>query len=260
MRILVGSTGFVGSSLARQRQFDQMIHKPNLESIRGVVADLVVCAGLPGAKYLANADPEGDWTNTRKLAEVLSTIRAQQVVLISTVDVYERPVDVDESSPPSFDAEQAYGRNRAWFEAFVRATFRSSLTVRLPALYGDGLRKNLVFDLLEERMDQVERVSAASTFQFFDVDQTLQYVEKALDAGLSVVNFVTEPVSAADVAGLFGVELSHTDHGVGYDVRTLHAEALGGAHGYLASGVDQLEGIRRLKMRWNERASGVEQP
>jgi nucleoside-diphosphate-sugar epimerase len=233
-----------------------MVHKPSLESIRGAVADELVCAGLPGAKYLANADPEGDWTNTRKLAEVLSTVRAERVVLMSTVDVYENPSGVDESSPASFDAAQAYGRNRAWFEAFVRATFPGSLVVRLPALYGDGLRKNLVFDLLEGRSDQVQRVAGSSTFQFFDIDQTWGYVEKAVSAGISVVNFVTEPVRAADVAKIFGVDLPASDQAVGYDVRTMHAESLGGdTPGYLGSRSDQLEGIRRLKMRWNRSPS-----
>ncbi|KRC88258.1 hypothetical protein ASE25_15550 [Terrabacter sp. Root85] len=181
---------------------------------------------------------------------MLATVRTEQFVLVSTVDVYRRPVDVDESSKPALDGSQAYGRNRAWFETFVQATFPRSLIVRLPALYGDGLRKNLVFDLLEGRSDQFKEVSPASSFQFFDVGQTWKYVEKCLAADLSVVNFAMEPVTARDVAGLFGSELKGTSEPVGYDVRTLHARPLGGSGDYLGSRSDQLDGIRRLKKRW----------
>lgn len=209
-----------------------------------------MCAGLPGAKYLANADPEGDWANTRKLAQALSSVRTKQLILISTVDVYAQPVGVDEGCVPAFDGSQAYGRNRAWFEAFVRSAFSETLVVRLPALYGDGLRKNLVFDLLQGRTEQFQLMPPDSQFQFFDVGRTWEYVEKSLAAGLSVVNLATEPLRAQEVASLFGVKLLGTGQPVLYDVRSRHARVLGGDEHYLSSRSEQMEGISELKNRW----------
>ena len=41
----------------------------------------------------------------------------------------------------------AYGRNRLQLERWVREDFPAALIVRLPALYGKGLKKNCLYDL-----------------------------------------------------------------------------------------------------------------
>lgn len=255
MRVLVGSTGFVGATLARVSHFDLAVHRPDLDEIRGVRARELVCAGLPAAKYLANADPEGDWRNVTRLAGAVAEVEADRAVLVSTVDVYDRPVGVDESAPPAYDGAAAYGRNRAWFEAFVRAHVPEHVVLRLPALYGTGLRKNLVFDLLEGRADQWARVNGRSTFQFFDVARTWDYAVRARAAGLRLVNLATEPVTAQAVADLFDVVLPTDGPEVHYDVRTRHAGALGGANGYLVTAAEQLGGIAALRCAWSGRSA-----
>lgn len=250
MRVLIGSTGFVGTTLAGQIPFDLAVHRPDLDRIRGVAADQVVCAGLPAAKYLANADPDGDWRNTVRVAGALSEVRTNDVMLVSTVDVYGVPVGVDETSMPAYDGAQAYGRNRAWFEAFVRAEFPDHLVLRLPGLFGTGLRKNLVFDLLEGRDEQWRGVNGRSTFQFIDVADVWSYVEPARADGIRVLNLATEPVTAEAVADIFGVTLGAAGPEVHYDMRTRHGAAFGGAGGYLASAERQLAGIDRLRQAW----------
>jgi len=252
VRVLVGSTGFVGSTLSLQGSFDLAVHRPDLDDLRGIEADEVVCAGLPAAKYLANRDPEGDWENVRRLAGVLATMRVRRFVLVSTVDVYQPPVDVDESHAAAFAGDQAYGRHRAWFEAFVRSQFDDHVVVRLPGLFGPGLRKNLVFDLLEGRDAQWAQVSGQSSFQFFDVTRTWDVVEQARRSGIHLLNVATEPVRAQEVADLFDVRLEPAGTGVRYDVRTRHGAELGGQDGYLQSREDQLAGIAHLRNTWKD--------
>ena len=50
---------------------------------------------------------------------------------------------------PAQDTEDlpAYGKNRLQLEHWVREDFPDALIVRLPALYGAGIRKNFLFDL-----------------------------------------------------------------------------------------------------------------
>ncbi|MEG2930546.1 MAG: NAD(P)-dependent oxidoreductase, partial [Ruthenibacterium sp.] len=109
---------------------------------------LLIYAGLPAAKYLANTDPEGDYAVCKTAMENIRKIDPQRLVLISTVDVYEVPDGVTEDSPASLQNPAAYGRNRAKLEQMVREAYPDALILRLPGLFGSGLKKNFLFDFL----------------------------------------------------------------------------------------------------------------
>jgi nucleoside-diphosphate-sugar epimerase len=175
----------------------------------------------------------------------------ERFVLISTIDVYQPPVLVDETARPLLDGDETYGRHRAWFERFVMERFDSWTVVRLPGLFGPGLRKNLIFDLLEGRDDQYSRVNSKSRYQFWDVTETWPLVEEAARLGIDVLNVATEPVAAGDVAQRFGVALPETGPEVMYDVHTRYASELAGRDGpYIRSAEEQLAGIDRLRDSW----------
>lgn len=247
MATLVGSTGFVGSHLARSREFTEQVHRTDVERLVGLSTDLLVCAGLPAEKWRANEDPANDWANMSRLAQVLLRVHADRAVLISTVDAYQPAVGVDEEDPVDLDGPGAYGAHRAWFEALFRARFPDSLILRLPGLFAADVRKNLVHDLLHGREDQWSRVNPASTFQFFDVTHTWSVIERAWDAGIRLLNITSEPVTAQAVAGLFDVRLSARTVAAQYDVRSIHATAFGGRDGYLHTAEMVLAGIAGLR-------------
>ena len=247
MGILIGSTGFVGGHLARSHRFEVQVHRPNLTEIAGLETDLVVCAGLPAEKWRANKEPAADWANMAELAQVLATVKAQRAVLISTIDVYQPAVGVDETSPAQYNGEGAYGAHRAWFEAFFQSHFGGSLVVRLPGLFAADLRKNLIHDLLHGRSDQWVGVNPASRFQFFDTAKAWDVVGWGLQAGISLLNVTSEPVTAQDVADLFSVTLASDNPAARYDMRSIHADAFGGADGYLFSRQSVLAGIAALR-------------
>jgi nucleoside-diphosphate-sugar epimerase len=244
-RALVGWTGFIGGALAASVRPVEKFRSTDIELLASADVDEVVCAGAPAEKWRANADPEADWAGLTRLIDALDASRATSCVLISTVDVHGDSRGVDESTPADTTQEQAYGRHRARLEEFVRGRFADVLVVRLPGMFGPGLKKNLVYDLVHQ--PEARFAHEASTFQFYDVRDLWGHVLLARDAGLPVVNLATEPVGAARLAQeCFGVEYTCDDRpAVHYDLRTRYARELAGRDGpYLRSSAEVLAAAR----------------
>jgi nucleoside-diphosphate-sugar epimerase len=231
---LIGHSGFVGGNLLRQRSFDDLYNSKNIESIAGRAYDLVVCAGMPAEKWKANQNPEADRAAVERLMNALRQVKAQQMILISTVDVYPVPIDVDEDSRPDWTLASAYGRHRRALEEFLLQRF-AALVARLPGLFGAGLKKNIIYDLL--RGNQLDKIHADARFQFYGLDHLWADLAKAQAARVAVCNMATEPVSVEEVAReAFGIDFQNRPEGAlpaRYDVRSQHAALFGGGNGYL---------------------------
>jgi nucleoside-diphosphate-sugar epimerase len=240
---LIGHTGFVGSNLRRQVAFDAQVNSSTVDELRGRKFDLVVCAGARAEKWKANQDPDADLAGIDRLLSVLRDIRAERFVLVSTVDVFETPVGVDESAPA--DARHAYGRNRRMLEQLCQERF-SAQVLRLPGLFGPGLKKNAIYDLLHE--NQVEKIHPDSAYQFYDVRQLWSDAEKAHASGIHLLHVATEPVAMGDIARrFFGRELrAPAGAPARYDVRSHYAAVWGGRGGYLRSREEVLHGLARF--------------
>lgn len=230
---LIGHSGFVGGNLLRQAHFDASYRGSDIETIAGRSFDVVVCAGAPAAKWIANAKPAEDMANLERLMAALAQVQAGRVVLLSTIDVLSDPNGADEHTPFDPEAASAYGRHRHRLETFVQARF-PTLTVRLPGLFGPGLKKNAVYDLLHG--NQTEKIHADDQFQFYDLRRLWADLTRCEAAGLDLVHFATEPVRMRDVAKVaFGIDFDGYPprDAVRYDFRTCHAGRLGGGGGYL---------------------------
>lgn len=145
--LLVGSTGFVGGALLRSHAFDMAVHSTDRERAYGAAPELCVYAGVPSAMYFANEDPAEDLRVMERAIDTIRQIRPQKLVLISTIMVYADSRGRDEDDIPSHEGLRAYGSNRLRLEEWVREEFPDALIVRLPALYGPGLKKNFLYDL-----------------------------------------------------------------------------------------------------------------
>ena len=145
--LLVGSTGFVGGNLAAKHTFAAACHSSDIAVQYGTRPELCVYAGVPAAMFLANADPEADLAVMRAARENLRRIAPKELVLISSIAVWPDSRGKYEDDTPLPDGLPAYGKNRLQLENWVREDFPEALIVRLPALYGAGLKKNFLFDL-----------------------------------------------------------------------------------------------------------------
>jgi len=253
-RALIGHTGFVGGTLLAAGGFTHGFNSRDFEDMRGARFDEVVCAGIPSVKWLANKEPEQDRAAIGALLGVLETVQAGRFVLISTVDVYPDPsLPLDETAEPDGAANHAYGRHRLAVEQFVAAHFASHAIVRLPALFGEGLKKNALFDLLHD--NAVERIDPAGEFQWYPTRRLPGDLVHIAGAGLRVVNLVTEPVAMRDVIGRFFPAAKPAPESATpprYGLRTRYAPLFGGsppwimgrAHVLIAMG-DYIRAARR---------------
>ena len=242
---LVGFSGFVGGTLLRQTSFEALYRSTNIEEIRDHEFDTVVCAGAPAKKWLANRDPEGDWQSVSRLIDHLKTIKCRRFVLISTVDVFGSPVDVDERTVVEEDGLHAYGLHRRRLEKFVESHFPEHLIVRLPGLVGPGLQKNVIFDFLNG--NNLHAIDSRNVFQFYPMVNLWFDIQSALKADLRLVHLTSEPISVAAVSRecfgkLFDNDLDGTP--VAYSMKTVHANMFGGSGSYQYSRRETIQAIR----------------
>ncbi|HEY7697361.1 MAG TPA: NAD-dependent epimerase/dehydratase family protein, partial [Vicinamibacteria bacterium] len=243
---LIGHTGFVGGNALKQRTFDDTYNSSNIEEIEGRRYSLVVCAGAPGAKWRANREPDRDLRSIERLMSSLERVSTEHFVLISTVDVYPNPVGVDEDTEIPEGEGSSYGRHRLLLERFVQSHFPSTV-MRLPGLFGSGLKKNVIYDLLHD--NQLDAISPESVFQFYPLARLMDDTERVLQSGVSLVNFATEPTSVRTIAvEAFGFDFRNENAPppVRYDTRTKHAAAFGGRGPYLCDSADVLRYLREF--------------
>lgn len=146
--MLVGYTGFVGSNICMSHSFDHLINSKNITGAYGVKPDLLVYSGVPSAMFLANNYPEKDKEIIDDAKRNIELICPDRLVLISTVAVYDRTQDVDEDHEPDIERLLPYGAHRLELEKWAEQNIRDHLIVRLPAIFGENLKKNFIYDYI----------------------------------------------------------------------------------------------------------------
>lgn len=267
-RALIGYTGFVGSTLDRSGGFSHRYNSANFRDLAGMEFDEVVCAGVQAVKWWANRNPEADWAGIAPLIEVLETVRARRFVLISTVDVYALTAGPDEATPIVTEGLHPYGLHRYRVEQWVRARHPDHAILRLPGLYGPGIKKNLIFDVLSGR--DISAFHPASRFQFYDLSRLAADIAVIGagngGAGPGTVNLAVEPVSVAAVLACLGAAPPEPAPDplpdpapaiVDYDIRTRFGRLWGQDGPYLGSAADSLAGIAGFADAWRAAAAAA---
>lgn len=245
MNALIGYTGFVGSTLAKQNSFEALFRSTNIKDISGQDYELIVCAGAPGQKWLANKEPETDLASIETLMTALKQTKCRKFVLISTVDVYKDPNLVTEETQIDTENLHPYGKHRFLLEEFVKETFDDYLIVRLPGLVGPGLRKNAIYDFKHD--NNIANIDHRHSFQFYPMVNLWSDIELAMKLGLKEVNLSAEPITIAEIAKEgFGQVFENVvaEHPVTYDMGSLHADKMTGSGLYHYSKKETLLAIR----------------
>lgn len=242
---LIGFSGFVGSTLLKQAPFESLYRSTNIRDIEDQSFDTIVCAGAPAQKWIANREPETDRQKIDGLITHLKTIQCKIFILISTVDVYKSPIGVDEDTPVEESELHAYGLHRRLLEKFVENRFHNHVIVRLPGLVGPGLRKNVIFDFLND--NNLHAIDSRGVFQFYPMVNLWYDIQLALNAHLKLVHLTAEPISVADVSlkgfgNTFDQALTNTP--ATYDMRTRYAQVFGASGHYQYSARETIQAVR----------------
>jgi len=247
---LIGHTGFVGGNIEAQAQFDDLYNSKNIGDIEGKEYDLVVSAANRAEMWRINQEPEKDLAEINEYINHIKKAKIGKLVLISTVGVYKNPNGADEDTEIETDGLLPYGANRFYLESFCRENFDTTI-VRLPGLFGNGLKKNVIYDLLHD--NNVDKIHKDGVYQYYNLDNIWKDINIALENNLPLVNLATPPVSTEEVAEhAFGMEFTNTPDGVNpayWDMQSKYAPVYGAEGRYLYSKQQELDDIKEFVER-----------
>ena len=246
--VIVGNTGVIGKTLCESIDFDFMFNSSNiLNFIEKVDNDSTLYLScLPATKWLINKNIQHDLNNILKITNAINQIRFSKIILISTIDVYcESPMHSDEDVFPLIKTLN-YGSNRYFFEMLIRKTFTyNDLKIfRLPSLFGKHIKKNIVYDLLNN--NNIDKINVNSSYQWYDLNDLvndINYLTYEFPKS-TVFNLFSEPIETNylmdRVFGMIGCGVEEDKFF--YDFRTKYSKS-----GYIRSKDYIIEKIKRFK-------------
>jgi len=246
-RAIVGYTGFVGTNLLQFYKFDYFYNSKNFSEASNMTFDELYFCGVPAVKWKANKYPQEDIDIIDSIKEILKTIKVNRIILISTIDVYE---DVDRGYTEDYDCDWVinhhYGRNRYMFEYFVKNHFENYNIIRLPALFGKGLKKNVIYDLVNN--NQIDKIPINSLFQWYDLNWLKKDIDLVIQNDIKICNLFTEPVHTKEITNLFHYDANsyyNNEKEMIYNCKTNYTTIFNcGVSGYVRNKYEVLRNIK----------------
>lgn len=246
MNYLIGDSGLVGKNLVKYQQFDATFNSSNISNFSSAFINggSVVLSCLPATKWLVNQNKHKDIQNINNIINVLTQCKFSRIVLISTIDVYlDSPMGVNESCEPTIGTLH-YGSHRLLFEKMVRdlLCYDSLHVFRLPALFGDHLKKNVLFDLLHN--NNIDKINLNTYYQWYDLNRLHDDISHYITNHSSdTFNLFTQPIYTADIVDTFFTSVNAGYYGdlVQYDWKTRHHTS-----GYIQDSLQVMQGIKKF--------------
>ena len=188
---IVGAKGFVGSALCRNiHQNDEIIKisKNNYNDEKLKTYDVLINSAMPSAKYWANTNPYEDFEKTVGLtADLAYNWKYEKFIQISTISVE--------------NLDTPYAINKKAAETIMN--FKNSLIIRLGTLYGNGLKKGPLFDLLNKNKIHTDK---KSQFDFIDVDYCAKWIIENMNKNGLVTLAAKDTTSLEEIMKRFNIK------------------------------------------------------
>jgi sugar phosphate isomerase/epimerase len=202
---IIGWTGFVGQYLTLANQTADLYNSSNIQTLRGKTYDIIYFSGMPAEKWKINQSPEEDARLATEFCDILTSVCCNTFVLVSTVDVLDCTIAQDECG--DIWATHPYGHHRRQLERFVESHFPQHVILRLPGLFGQGLKKNIVFDLLHN--NQIENICLESEFQWYNLEHLIEDIDFCRAREIRKIHLVSPPIRTRDIiASCFADKIS----------------------------------------------------
>jgi sugar phosphate isomerase/epimerase len=245
---LFGYSGFVGMNLQQFYKFDYFFNSKNYNDAKNLEIDILFFASLPATKWYINKNPEQDLITINTLIEILKTMKIKKIILISTIDIYDTTdSQINEDYLPNFNNNHTYGKHRYIFEQFIIDNFIDYHIIRLPALFGLGLKKNIIYDLLNN--NQIENISPYTHFQWYDLNWLKNDIDIVINNNLKICNLFTEPIYTLDITNLFNysIDLFKNKSELKYNLKTKYSNLFkSNINGYIRNKEKVLNNIKEF--------------
>jgi nucleoside-diphosphate-sugar epimerase len=221
---LIGYTGLIGKNILEQFHVDYLYNSKNISSVKDVEYDILFCAAPSAVKWKANQEPQEDLYQIFELIKNIKNVKAKKFVLFSTIDVYNR-FPCDELTHPEIYEACFYGKNRIILENYVSNSFQDSTVIRLPGLFGNHLKKNIIFDLLNNNL--LTKINSEDSYQWFYLNDLKNIIEFVFYNNIKLLNVSTEPVTNREIIEcLFqnNLNILVENKKISYDMRSIHFE------------------------------------
>lgn len=166
---LFGANGFVGrkvysSLLATGKYKVTPVTRDNYAASIGKFYNIIINAAMPAARFWAKNNPEKDFQESvGKTANILYGCTFDKFVQISTVSA-------------RCQLDTVYGRHKLAAENLCN--YGNNLIVRLGPMFGSGLKKGVLIDMLK---GQKVFIDGESRYAFASVDFVSDYLVSHLD-------------------------------------------------------------------------------
>jgi nucleoside-diphosphate-sugar epimerase len=171
--LILGGKGFIGRAIAweaHRREYEVLIvGKDNYSAMKGTSCDLLINANGNSKKFIARENPSLEFDmSVRSVHHSIQDFPANRYVFLSTMDVYPNvaePSRNSESSSIDISQQTPYGFHKYLAEQLIRFYTGDWLIFRMAGFVGEGLWKNSIFDLLNNKP---LRVHPDSEYQYLN--------------------------------------------------------------------------------------------
>lgn len=185
---ILGHTGFVGQTVYKYMSKSHHVQGINskTKSIPTGEFDVVInCAGS-SKKYLAHENPSKDFYINASVFSTVLKLNMKKFIHISSIDA-------------GAIVDNNYTRSKLAMEECVQLYFPDATILRLGGMIGDGLKKNVIYDIIN---NQNLHITFDSICNYISTQEVAKIIEKVIDLNIKKITITvasSKPITVKEI-------------------------------------------------------------